>query len=156
MEMAKSGRVPFGYPANLPRECMGFRDYPFIPWDDPDQDPRLFSGHREVLMYLKDFVDIYLFLGYMNGFCKLLILMEMEISCGTSARNRSDDLKKDGSKETHSRNFELESANNISRSNSHFRSMNALEILRESVKILRYNLSEVKYVEGILGKSEIY
>ena len=86
--------------------------------------------------------------------------MEMEISCGTSTRNRSDDLKKDGSEETHSRNFELESADDIPRSNSHFRSMNALEIPRESVKILHYNSSEVmlgafwekvKYIEGILG-----
>jgi cation diffusion facilitator CzcD-associated flavoprotein CzcO len=40
---------------NLPRECMGFRDYPFVSRDDPDGDPRRFPGHREVLMYLKDF-----------------------------------------------------------------------------------------------------
>lgn len=40
---------------NLPRECMGFRDFPFVSRDDPDRDPRRFPGHREVLMYLKDF-----------------------------------------------------------------------------------------------------
>ncbi|KAE8055966.1 hypothetical protein FH972_012770 [Carpinus fangiana] len=40
---------------NLPRECMGFRDYPFVSRDGPDGDPRRFPGHREVLMYLKDF-----------------------------------------------------------------------------------------------------
>ncbi|XP_030947988.1 flavin-containing monooxygenase FMO GS-OX-like 4 isoform X1 [Quercus lobata] len=40
---------------NIPREAMGFRDYPFVPKDDPDRDPRRFPGHREVLMYLQDF-----------------------------------------------------------------------------------------------------
>ncbi|GMY30066.1 flavin-containing monooxygenase FMO GS-OX-like 4 isoform X1 [Fagus crenata] len=40
---------------NLPRECMGFSDYPFVAKDDPDRDPRRFSSHREVLMYLQDF-----------------------------------------------------------------------------------------------------
>ncbi|KAE8023192.1 hypothetical protein FH972_008924 [Carpinus fangiana] len=74
----------------------------------------------------------------------------MEISCGTSPRIRSDDLKKDGSEETHSRNFELESADNITGSNSHFRSMNALEILRESVKILRYNSSGFMIITALL------
>ncbi|GLT34086.1 hypothetical protein SLA2020_086290 [Shorea laevis] len=40
---------------NLPRECMGFRDYPFIVRQDEERDPRRFPGHRELLMYLKDF-----------------------------------------------------------------------------------------------------
>ncbi|XP_040987318.1 flavin-containing monooxygenase FMO GS-OX-like 4 isoform X3 [Juglans microcarpa x Juglans regia] len=40
---------------NLPREAMGYVDYPFVSKDDPDRDPRRFPGHREVLMYLKDF-----------------------------------------------------------------------------------------------------
>lgn len=40
---------------NLPRESMGFRDYPFVFKDDADRDPRRFPGHREVLAYLKDF-----------------------------------------------------------------------------------------------------
>jgi cation diffusion facilitator CzcD-associated flavoprotein CzcO len=40
---------------NLPRESMGFQDYPFVSRDDPDRDPRRFPGHREVLMYLEDF-----------------------------------------------------------------------------------------------------
>nr|XP_023886234.1 flavin-containing monooxygenase FMO GS-OX-like 4 isoform X2 [Quercus suber] len=42
---------------NIPREAMGFRDYPFIPKDDPDRDPRRFPGHREVLKYLQDFTN---------------------------------------------------------------------------------------------------
>ncbi|XP_057449844.1 flavin-containing monooxygenase FMO GS-OX-like 4 isoform X2 [Lotus japonicus] len=40
---------------NLPRESMGFRDYPFVRKDGKERDPRRYPGHREVLMYLKDF-----------------------------------------------------------------------------------------------------
>lgn len=41
---------------NLPREAMGFRDYPFVAIEeDEERDPRRYPGHREVLMYLKDF-----------------------------------------------------------------------------------------------------
>ncbi|WCJ25979.1 Flavin-containing monooxygenase family protein [Euphorbia peplus] len=40
---------------NLPREAMGFKDYPFVPTKDPTRDPRRYPGHREVLLYLKDF-----------------------------------------------------------------------------------------------------
>ncbi|KAM6587619.1 hypothetical protein CsatA_010224 [Cannabis sativa] len=43
---------------NLPREVMGFRDFPFVVKKDDgknERDPRRFPGHREVLMYLKDF-----------------------------------------------------------------------------------------------------
>ncbi|KAK9103172.1 hypothetical protein Sjap_020426 [Stephania japonica] len=37
---------------NLPRESMGFRDYPFVV---VKRDPRRFPGHREVCCYLSDF-----------------------------------------------------------------------------------------------------
>ncbi|XP_042512302.1 flavin-containing monooxygenase FMO GS-OX-like 5 isoform X2 [Macadamia integrifolia] len=40
---------------NLPREVMGFRDYPFVAKDGKDRDTRRFPGHREVLLYLDDF-----------------------------------------------------------------------------------------------------
>ncbi|KAL6174515.1 hypothetical protein ACLB2K_051161 [Fragaria x ananassa] len=42
---------------NLPREIMGFRDYPFVAKEegDEDRDPRRFPGHREVFKYLNDF-----------------------------------------------------------------------------------------------------
>ena len=41
---------------NLPRELMGFRDFPFVAKnDDVERDPRRFPGHKEVWMYLKDF-----------------------------------------------------------------------------------------------------
>lgn len=41
---------------NLPREIMGFRDFPFVAKnDDNKRDPRRFPGHREVLMYLEEF-----------------------------------------------------------------------------------------------------
>ncbi|OVA03482.1 Flavin monooxygenase FMO [Macleaya cordata] len=45
---------------NLPREIMGFRDYPFVVGKDDgkkQRDPRRFPGHREVLNYLEDFVN---------------------------------------------------------------------------------------------------
>ncbi|CAL9081322.1 unnamed protein product, partial [Musa textilis] len=48
---------------NLPRECMGFLDYPFSSRRAPDGgDTRRFPGHREVLRYLQDFArdfDLY-------------------------------------------------------------------------------------------------
>ncbi|KAK9143194.1 hypothetical protein Syun_012594 [Stephania yunnanensis] len=42
---------------NLPRESMGFRDYPFvvIKEEGKERDPRRFPGHREVCCYLSDF-----------------------------------------------------------------------------------------------------
>ncbi|XP_062026117.1 flavin-containing monooxygenase FMO GS-OX-like 4 isoform X1 [Rosa rugosa] len=41
---------------NLPREVMGFRDYPFVVKEgDEERDPRRFPGHREVLKYLNDY-----------------------------------------------------------------------------------------------------
>lgn len=39
---------------NLPRECMGFSDYPFV-GSETGGDERRFPGHREVLDYLKRF-----------------------------------------------------------------------------------------------------
>ncbi|CAL1401391.1 unnamed protein product [Linum trigynum] len=42
---------------NLPRESMGFQEYPFTPRPDEGEtrDPRRFPGHREVLLYLQDY-----------------------------------------------------------------------------------------------------
>ncbi|KNA15833.1 hypothetical protein SOVF_094660 [Spinacia oleracea] len=40
---------------NLPREVMGFRDFPFVPSGKPDRDSRRFPAHQEVLRYLEDF-----------------------------------------------------------------------------------------------------
>ncbi|KAH7862146.1 hypothetical protein Vadar_000721 [Vaccinium darrowii] len=40
---------------NLPREAMGFRDYPFVAKNGAQRDPRRFPGHVEVLEYLNDF-----------------------------------------------------------------------------------------------------
>ncbi|KAM7491252.1 hypothetical protein LguiA_034173 [Lonicera macranthoides] len=42
---------------NLPREVMGFRNYPFVETGRIDRDPRRFPGHREVLEYLNGFMD---------------------------------------------------------------------------------------------------
>ncbi|KAJ7010897.1 flavin-containing monooxygenase-related family protein [Populus alba x Populus x berolinensis] len=42
---------------NLPREVMGFKDYPFIAKNDKKRDQRRFPGHREVVLYLQDFAS---------------------------------------------------------------------------------------------------
>ncbi|KAA8521868.1 hypothetical protein F0562_012510 [Nyssa sinensis] len=42
---------------NLPREVMGFREYPFVATNKTQRDPRRFPGHREVLEYLNDYVS---------------------------------------------------------------------------------------------------
>ncbi|CAN1333364.1 Flavin-containing monooxygenase FMO GS-OX-like 3 [Linum perenne] len=39
---------------NLPREVMGFREYPFTARPD-SRDPRRFPAHREVMLYLQDY-----------------------------------------------------------------------------------------------------
>ncbi|BFG16740.1 uncharacterized protein Pyn_39808 [Prunus yedoensis var. nudiflora] len=59
----------------------------------------------------------------------------MEAYTENSPRMRLDHSKKEGSEETHLLRFELEPPGNDHR----FHSMNALEILRETVRILRYN-----------------
>lgn len=74
-------------------------------------------------------------------------LTVMEVSSGASPRNRGDHSTKDESQDAHLRNFELEPSDS---DNSQFRSMNALEILRESVKILRYNLSGFMMIAALL------
>ncbi|XP_021901815.1 flavin-containing monooxygenase FMO GS-OX-like 4 [Carica papaya] len=40
---------------NLPRECMGYQDYPFVPRPGDSRDPRMYPCHREVLVYLQEF-----------------------------------------------------------------------------------------------------
>ncbi|XP_050376654.1 flavin-containing monooxygenase FMO GS-OX-like 4 [Argentina anserina] len=51
---------------NLPREVMGFRDFPFVVKEgDEERDPRTFPGHREVLMYLKEFAEVF-------GICEMV------------------------------------------------------------------------------------
>ncbi|XP_071723578.1 flavin-containing monooxygenase FMO GS-OX-like 4 [Rutidosis leptorrhynchoides] len=41
---------------NLPREVMGYRDYPFVYRPGTEShDPRMYPGHAEVLAYLKEF-----------------------------------------------------------------------------------------------------
>uniref|UniRef100_A0ACD5WIL9 Uncharacterized protein n=1 Tax=Avena sativa TaxID=4498 RepID=A0ACD5WIL9_AVESA len=39
---------------NIPRECMGFFDFPFIA-EESAGDPRRYPGHEEVLRYLQEF-----------------------------------------------------------------------------------------------------
>lgn len=40
---------------NLPREVIGFREYPFVAKNGAHRDPRRFPGHGEVLEYLNDY-----------------------------------------------------------------------------------------------------
>ncbi|XP_044980054.1 flavin-containing monooxygenase FMO GS-OX-like 4 [Hordeum vulgare subsp. vulgare] len=47
---------------NLPRECMGFLDFPFVA-DEGSVDPRRFPGHQEVLRYLEEFARRFHLLG---------------------------------------------------------------------------------------------
>lgn len=44
---------------NLPREVMGYRDYPFVETGRPGRDPRRYPGHGEVVEYLKDYAAEY-------------------------------------------------------------------------------------------------
>ncbi|XP_011650417.1 flavin-containing monooxygenase FMO GS-OX-like 3 [Cucumis sativus] len=50
---------------NIPREVMGVRDFPFVPREGEDRDPRRFPSHTEVLKYLEDFANEF-------GICKLV------------------------------------------------------------------------------------
>ncbi|POO03471.1 Son of sevenless protein [Trema orientale] len=74
----------------------------------------------------------------------------MEISAENSPRMRLDHLRKEVSQETHLRGFELEPYDPGNGSNRAFRSMNALEILRETVRILRYNSSGFMAIAALL------
>lgn len=74
----------------------------------------------------------------------------MEAYGGNSPRMRLDHLRKEGSGETHSRVFELEPCGHGNGSNERFGSMSALEILRETVRILRFNASGFMAVAALL------
>ncbi|KAJ6432255.1 hypothetical protein OIU84_019487 [Salix udensis] len=65
--------------------------------------------------------------------------MKMEVSSAASPRLSLDQQQNKGSEETHLQNFELESSDFSDRHNHQFHSMSALEILRETVRILRCN-----------------
>lgn len=74
----------------------------------------------------------------------------MDSPASNSPRMRLDHLRKEGSGETHSRVFELEPCDHGNGSNHSFGSMNALEILRETVRILRYNSSGFMAIAALL------
>ncbi|KAK8968931.1 Flavin-containing monooxygenase FMO GS-OX-like 4 [Platanthera guangdongensis] len=72
---------------NLPRECMGFFDYPFVPVNEiNDHDPRRFPGHGEVLRYLESFSrdnDLYLLIRFGTE----VVSVEMEKERGWAVRS---------------------------------------------------------------------
>lgn len=85
--------------------------------------------------------------------------MEISVENSSSPRMRLDHSRKEGSQETrsppppphhHPRAFELEPYDHSNGSNHSFRSMNALEILRETVRILRYNSSGFMAITALL------
>lgn len=74
----------------------------------------------------------------------------MEVSGGTSPRINLDRLQKEGSEETHLQKFELELSDYGNRHDHQFHSMNALEILRETVRILRCNSWSFMMIAALL------
>ncbi|XVE53177.1 hypothetical protein DITRI_Ditri02bG0182900 [Diplodiscus trichospermus] len=115
---------------------------------------RDFSAITEVgpvlsdLIYAFGFYHLCLFRCWFDIF--VWVLIKMEIASVTSPTMRLDQLEKGGSKETHGGNFELESSHDFSDRNYQFQSMNALEILRETVRILRYNSSGFMIIAALL------
>ncbi|MBA0798429.1 hypothetical protein Gohar_009021, partial [Gossypium harknessii] len=79
------------------------------------------------------------------------VLDIVEISTVTSPRMRSDHLEKERLKETHhGQSFELQSSHDATHPNHRFHSTSVLEILRETVRILRYNCSGFMIILALL------
>ncbi|KAG5240164.1 Son of sevenless [Salix suchowensis] len=74
----------------------------------------------------------------------------MEVSSGASPRMNMHQLQKDGSEETHFQDFELESFDYNDSHNLQFYSMSAVEILRETARILRCNLWSFITIAAVL------
>lgn len=74
----------------------------------------------------------------------------MEVSSGLSPRINSDSLNVRGFEQLHPVGLELESSDHGHGPNHQFYSMNALEILRETVRILRYNSSGFMMITAVL------
>ncbi|XP_059301952.1 putative flavin-containing monooxygenase FMO GS-OX-like 11 [Lycium ferocissimum] len=78
---------------NLPREVMGFRDYPFVATKKDDRDSRRFPGHKEVLDYLNDFAAHFGLIGLVRfgtevGYVGLLENGKWKVS----SRKRENDV----------------------------------------------------------------
>ncbi|KAL2546689.1 hypothetical protein Fot_15947 [Forsythia ovata] len=77
----------------------------------------------------------------------------MEVSSGLSPRVNPVGLQKEQEENNEGQdlqNFELDSVEYTIRSDHHFHSMNALEILRETVRILRYNSTGFMAIAALL------
>lgn len=81
---------------NLPRECMGYRDFPFVPRpeDDESRDQRRYPSHREVLAYLEDFAREFK-LVEMVRFKTEVVLVEPEGQKWKVQSKNSDGISKD-------------------------------------------------------------
>ncbi|KAL3334873.1 hypothetical protein AABB24_031210 [Solanum stoloniferum] len=78
---------------NLPREVMGFGDYPFVAKKKPGRDPRRYPGHGEVLNYLNDFAVDFGIIGVVRfgmevGFVGKMETGKWKVSC----RKRENDV----------------------------------------------------------------
>ncbi|XP_006366746.1 flavin-containing monooxygenase FMO GS-OX-like 4 isoform X1 [Solanum tuberosum] len=78
---------------NLPREVMGFWDYPFVAKKKPGRDPRRYPGHGEVLNYLNDFAVDFGIIGVVRfgmevGFVGKMENGKWKVSC----RKRENDV----------------------------------------------------------------
>ncbi|KAM7464480.1 hypothetical protein LguiA_032601 [Lonicera macranthoides] len=74
----------------------------------------------------------------------------MDDSTGISPRMNSISLNKERHGDSHLPNFELEKFDHSVQSDHHFHSKSALEILRETVRILRYNLAGFMAIAALL------
>ncbi|XP_050235698.1 uncharacterized protein LOC126685784 [Mercurialis annua] len=75
----------------------------------------------------------------------------MEVTGVASPRRGLDQLQKEGSLDTQFQNFELELSDHDHRHSNHqFQSMSALEILRQTVRILRCNAASFLLVAALL------
>lgn len=84
---------------NLPREIMGYTDFPFLPRDG--RDGRRFPGHAEVAAYLQDFAEFYHLLDCVQfstsvdyvGSCKDQNKISWKVR--TRRRHQTDDVKEE-------------------------------------------------------------
>ncbi|EOA40352.1 hypothetical protein CARUB_v10009080mg [Capsella rubella] len=81
---------------NLPRECMGYSDFPFVPRREHDEsrDSRRYPSHKEVLAYLEDFAREFK-LEEMVRFNTEVVLVEPDGSKWRVKSKNSDGISSD-------------------------------------------------------------
>ncbi|XP_047089143.1 flavin-containing monooxygenase FMO GS-OX-like 2 [Lolium rigidum] len=78
---------------NVPRECMGFMDFPFVAgagaMSSYSDDPRRFPGHEEVLRYLQEFARRFDLLGLIRLQTEVVSVRRDDASAGWKLSYRS-------------------------------------------------------------------